>query len=361
MVDLIPLQSYGPFYFYVMLLIVLITFLWSQTSSLFSKEGWAFQRGMGVFVLVFTLLYIGFRPINGVFLDMMTYDRMFDRYAAGEAVTTENDLFFHYFTKYASQIMSADFYFFICAAIYIIPLFLVSKKWFKANWFLGFLFMVTAFSFWNFATNGIRNGMAGSIFLLGISQKKRIGQILIIFLAINFHKTMLLPAMAFAASFFINKPKLMILIWITCIPLSLAAGGVFENLIAGIGLGDDRLSYLTEDVESSRFSGTGFRWDFLLYSATAVAAGWYFIIKKKYQDPIYLQLFTTYVLTNAFWILIIRANFSNRFAYLSWFMLGFVIIYPFLKKKMVKKQQKLIGVILLIYFSFTFLLNVILK
>lgn len=361
MFDLIPLQSYGPFYFYVMLFVVVITFFWTQTSSLFSRKGRSFQRGMGVFILLFTLLYIGFRPINGVFLDMMTYNRMFERYASGEAITTDKDLFFHYFTKYASQIMSADFYFFLCAAVYIIPLFLVSKKWFKANWFLGFLFMVTAFSFWNFATNGIRNGMAGSVFLLGVSQKKRIGQILVIFLAINFHKTMLLPAMAFAASFFINKPKLMIVIWITCIPLSLAAGGVFENLIAGIGFGDDRLSYLTDEVDSGRFSSVGFRWDFLLYSATAVAAGWYFIIKKKYQDPIYLQLFTTYVLTNAFWILVIRANFSNRFAYLSWFMLGFVIIYPLLKKKMVKDQQKLIGLILLIYFSFTFLLNVILK
>jgi surface polysaccharide O-acyltransferase-like enzyme len=66
------------------------------------------------------------------------------------------------------------------------------------------------------------------------------------------------------------------------------------------------------------------------------------------------------VFANAFWILVIRANFSNRFAYLSWFMMALVIIYPLLKKEMIKNQYKVLAKVMLIYFAFTFLMNVIL-
>jgi len=344
-----------------MLLVVFVSFLGTKGINIFSKKGRSFQRGLGIFVLVFTTLYIGLRPINGVFIDMMTYSRMFQKYAVGLPITSETDIFFHIFTKFCAQIMTANMYFLLCACIYILPLYLVSTKWFNKDWFFAFLLMITAFTFWNYGTNGIRNGMAGSLFLLGVSRKKMVFQILIIFLAINFHKTMLLPALAFAFSYIVNKPKLFIIIWGLCIPLSLVSGGVFENLIANIGLGDDRLSYLTDEVDTSSFSSVGFRWDFILYSGTAIFAGWYYIIKKKYKDKLYYQLFTTYLLTNAFWILVIRANFSNRFAYLSWFMMGFIIIYPLLKKRIIPNQQRVIGLIVVAYFAFTFLMNVILK
>jgi hypothetical protein len=41
-------------------------------------------------------------------------------------------------------------------------------------------------------------------------------------------------------------------------------------------------------------------------------------------------------------------------------MIGLVIIYPLLKQKIISSQHKKIGLILLAYFAFTFLMNVIL-
>ena len=105
----------------------------------------------------------------------------------------------------------------------------------------------------------------------------------------------------------------------------------------------------------------GFRWDFLLYSASGVFAGWYFIEKKGFQDALYQRLFNTYLIANGIWILIIRANYSNRFAFLSWFLLGLVIIYPLLKSKIFSRQHVVIVRIVFIYFSFCYLMNVILK
>lgn len=358
MFDFVPLIYYADVFFYVLLLIVIITAVNAQFGFTSDRS---FESLTGWVLLTFVIFYIGLRPVSGTFIDMTTYAHIFDSFKEGRQIPDDGDFFFYLYTYWAAKIMTVEMYFLLCAMIYIIPLYIVSKTWFKKEWFFGFLFMVAAFSFWAYGTNGIRNGMAGSLFLLGISRKKLLFQLLIIIVAINMHKTMLLPALAFGVSFFVNKPQIMIIIWLICIPASLIAGGLFENFIANIGLGDDRLSYLTDEVNSSSFSSVGFRWDFLVYSGSAIFAGWYFIIKKNFQDKIYFQLFTTYVLTNAFWILVIRANFSNRFAYLSWFMIGFIVIYPLLKKRILLHQTQLIGLILVIYFAFTFLMNVILK
>src|SRR5690606_26335421 len=104
-----------------------------------------------------------------------------------------------------------------------------------------------------------------------------------------------LPSVGFLLANFYNHPKNLIVFWVLCIPISLLSGGFFENIFSTIGFDDDRLSYFTGDIGSDRFSSTGFRWDFLTYSATAIFAGWYYIIKREYTDKVYFWLFNTYV------------------------------------------------------------------
>src|SRR5690606_31378083 len=122
---------------------------------------------------------------------------------------------------------------------------------------------------------------------------------------------------------------------------------------------DERLEgYLTDIGKcDDKFSRTGFRWDFILYSASGVLAGWYFVIKKKFEDSLYIQMFNVYLVTNAFWILVIRANYSNRFAYLSWFMIALIIMYPYLKMQFFVNQQKKVAAIVLASFAFSYLMN----
>ena len=363
MFDWIPLIYYTPIYYYVMLTVVLITLLNSQVLAINDRKNKSYLQVMGIFVLLFVVFYMGLRPISGRFFgDMGTYAIYFENYQAGNPITIASDFFFHMFMQFSSKIMNVQLFFMVCALLYVMPLYMVCKKWFPTYWFYGFLMLVVSFSFWSFGTNGIRNGIAGSIFLLAISREKHIFQILWLLLAVNFHMSILLPSIAFILVQFHNKPKTYLLFWLLCIPLSLAAGGVWENLFASLGFDDDRLSYLTEgNINDDDFAYMGFRWDFLLYSTTGVFAGWYFIFKKKFEDPIYAKLFNIYLFANAFWILVIRANFSNRFAYLSWFILALVIIYPLIEKQIVTKQYKKIGWLLVAYFAFTFMLNIILS
>lgn len=361
MFDFVPIEYYTPIYYYILFVIILVTFVHTQSRPLISKSTFQVNKIIGFVTLTFVLLYLGLRPISGVFTDMTTYNNIFVRYLNGADITSNKDLFFHIFTRFLSKIVAANTYFLICACLYVIPMYIVCKKWFKSYWFYGFLFLIGAFSFWAYGTNGIRNGIASSLFLLAVSREKRIWQILWIILAVNFHKTMLLPALGFLFANIYNQPKKLIIFWALCIPLSLIGGGVFESFFGTIGFDDDRMSYLTAEITEGKFTHTGFRWDFLLYSSTGVLSGWYYIVKKKFNDKIYFWLFNTYVFANAFWILVIRANYSNRFAYLSWFMIGLIIIYPLLRKQIIPKQHKRIGIILVAYFSFTLLMNIILK
>ena len=349
-----------------MLLLVFFSFFSSNTYSI---DDVSFTRNssiIGHFILVFIIFYIGLRPISGKYFgDMGSYAFQYEDFVAGEKVDFINskDLGFDIYMKLCSEIMSVEFFFLMCAILYVVPLYLAVKKILNKYWFYPFFFLVISFSFWSYGTNGLRNGIATSLFIYAITRddKKKIITFLII--ASLFHKSIYIPLLAYIISLLYKNTKTYIIIWLLAIPLSLALGSFWEGFFANLNLFDsDRFEgYLDGDEEfQEQFSSLGFRWDFLVYSATGVLSGWYFIIKKGFNDKYYTIFFNIYLITNSFWILIIRANFSNRFAYLSWFLLGLVISYPFAKEKFFNSQHRNLGIILLAYFAFTFLMNVIL-
>ena len=100
--------------------------------------------------------------------------------------------------------------------------------------------------------------------------------------------------------------------WMACVGVSYAIGGRIQAYLAATNLmgGDDRFSgYLTGDNmvgEIVQMSMT-FRWDFLLYSAMGVAVGYYFIFRRNFKDEYYHWIYNTFLVTNAFWVLVIRA------------------------------------------------------
>lgn len=76
------------------------------------------------------------------------------------------------------------------------------------NTFLfAIIFLFTAFSFWGFATNGIRNGMATSIAMVGLTffcrhKRQLIIGYIILLVAINTHKSTMLVAGAATIALF---------------------------------------------------------------------------------------------------------------------------------------------------------------
>lgn len=355
-IDFIPLNLYTPLYFYIMGFIVLVTVFHCLVLKMDDDRNVLYIKYMGYITLVFVILYMGLRPISGVFTDMKTYYYIFVRYQQEIPLVTENDYFFRLFMWICTKTMSASGFFFICAILYIVPLFQACRKWFSQYWFYGFLMLIISMSFWAYGVNGIRNGIATSLLLYAMSCTNKKLQIGSVILSVSFHLSMLLPIIAFGISFFYKKTNTVLLFWFLCIVLSLILGSFFQNIFSLIGIDNERMSYFTDEVDQAAFSRIGFRWDFLIYSFIGIFAGWYFIFKKKFLDSVYIQLFNTYIFTNSIWILIIRANFSNRFAYLSWFMLGVIVVYPLLKESLFQHQNRIIGAIIVIYYLITLIL-----
>lgn len=169
---------------------------------------------------------------------------------------------------------------------------------------------------------------------------------------------MLIPIAAFLLSNYYRNTNRLVAFWLICIPISLVFGSSIQTLFASF-ITDDRASYLASNNNDENAYISGFRWDFIAYSASAIIIGWYSKKRLNLIDRRYDLIFGTYLISNAIWILVMNASFSNRFAYLSWFLMPLVVIYPALKQYQTILNDKMVIYITLFYFSFTLLMSLI--
>lgn len=282
--------------------------------------------------------WIGMRPISGrYFVDTVTYAESYDMMQHHTPVLSEKgEWVWRQFMYYCSQVMGVQMFFTIVSVGYFGFTLWSCKRLTPNNVLVAFLFCLGAFSCFSYSTNGIRNGLACSMVLLSLSfvtgnNKDKIIAAVIAFVAFNIHHSTGLPIlMAVVSLLFIRSFKWAYTFWIVSILISLVAGEEITSFFASLGF-DDRVSYLQSKMDENAFRHTGFRWDFLIYSMMPILLGYYIIYRRGIRNATYEFLLNTYTLSNAFWVMVIRANFSNRFAYLSWFMYPIVLVYPLLK------------------------------
>ena len=357
---------YYPVYIYSLLFLTI-----GYTVSI-SKYGTSFiQRNTNqplvlIYIFLFVLL-VGLRPISGYYFgDTSNYAQSYNLFVNGILLYNpdSSEWLFEWLMYQCSQVMNVHSFFLLIEILYVIPVLWACKKLVSNHALLMFLVCMGAFSFFTYGTNGIRNGMACSLIIAALTCvhgnlfQKIIGGVLA-FLAFNIHRSTALPIVCILTTFLVKDTRLIIGWWITSIFLSLVAGGTIEAFFTGLGFDDRLSSYATDDSADAMFSSTGFRWDFLLYSAMPILLGYYVVIKRKIWDKNYLLLLHTYILCNSFWVMMIRASYSNRFAYLSWFLYALVLIYPCLKLPIWRNQGKKTALIILGHLGFTLFMYLI--
>ena len=319
-----------------------------------------------IYIFLFVLL-MGLRPISGYYFgDTSNYAQSYNLFVNGilQYNPDSSEWLFEWLMYQCSQVMDVHGFFLLVEILYVLPVLWTCKKLVPNHAILMFLVCMGAFSFFSYGTNGIRNGMACSLIIAALAcvhgnlMQKVIGGMLA-FLAFNIHRSTALPIVCILATFFVKDTCLVLGWWIASIFLSLVAGGPIEAFFTGLGFDDRLSSYATDDSADAMFSSTGFRWDFLLYSAMPILLGYYVVIKRKIWDKNYLFLLHTYILCNSFWVMMIRASYSNRFAYLSWFLYALVLIYPCLKLPIWKDQGKKTALIILGHLGFTLFMYLI--
>lgn len=303
---------------------------------------------------VLTSMYIGCRPIvRGAFADSWGYYHSFE-YFVGKPLSLElayemaKDGLFYYIEVLCTRFTTATGWFIIMALCYYMSTLWAARRLFANNSYAAMLTFFVAFSTFSYATNGIRNGIACSFLLLAFSyivipgKTNLLKAIVIGFIATQFHASVTLPALCCLTIVFIPKIRnihLAVYVWLGAIVAYFVVGNTVSSFFQNLGF-DDRLGdYIADSERYATTAKSGFRIDFLIYSAMPVCMAWYSAVKHKTTDRTYNILACTYIYANAVWILLMNAAFSNRFAYLSWFMFPFVLIYPALKFNLWSKNQ----------------------
>ncbi len=314
-------------------------------------------------IILLVITYIGTRPI-WCYSDTGLYTTIFNLVKNGVWSTVyggQNETFWLFIEYLCIKHTTASNWLLIISIFYVTGMCWAAYRWMPKHLFFAIIFLFTAFSFWGYATNGIRHGMATSLAMLGLSfltgKKNLLVGYSFLLLSILTHNSCALIAIMATISLFFKSTKRSINIWFLSIILGLLFQSQFKSLFAET-ISDDRLTNYVMNMDASVdvFNETGFRWDFILYSSMPILLGWYTLIKKRITDVTYTFLLNTYIYTNSFWILINTTAFSNRFAYLSWFLYPILLAYPLVKFRIFNKQGISAGLIMAVSVLFTFIM-----
>ncbi len=297
------------------------------------------------------ILFIGLRPIDKTFTDMIGYANEFNRHIIYNETSEYTWQFF--FDLFSNSGLNVHVWFVFIATCYIGLIWLTCKKIFNNEAWYPFLLFISCFFFFNYGANILRAGVAASVVLVGLSYlvqhrlalKTYLVYLFFIVIAFGTHNAALLSSVCCLIGFHFKSFKYPLLLWLICCVISYSIPDDFVNLFIGLGLDTRVDSYLSTEPDESEFSHVGFRWDFLAYSAAPLLFALYVCFKHKVDD-IYPKIVSSYLFANAFWVIFIKANYSDRFAYLSWFMYSLLFSYPLVKFKL----SKLLSIIILLGF-----------
>lgn len=366
MFDFVPIYNYTHYFDLSILILVLIAVWQCSKGSILRKDVVELNATWGVVFTLILILYMGLRPVNGVFGDMVTYARGFESERFQSTPITwrfESEWLFYNMLKWFAHNSEPSIFFLVCSALYIIPLWIAMHRIFKSYYYIPLIVIFGMFTFWNYGVNGIRNGIGVSFIILAMTYVDNLPIAgLLCFIAFGFHKSVLMLVGALILAWFYKKSYTYLAIWVACIPISLIFGNTIQNFFTNLSLfmEDARYAdYISGDNLGIVELTLGFRWDFLIYSAMGTIVGYYFIFVRNFKDEYYHWIYNVFLITNAFWILIIRASYTNRIAQISWFIMPIVLIYPFMKKRFWINHEKMLGYGILIFYSFAFYYNIL--
>ena len=339
---MIPIEYYIPTYFICLGFVLIFTCLPLLKYRYLADFPMANLKVGSILLLILTVGFIGLRDPWGhwsILGDTGAYTRTFKLIDAGIRTEFNKDVGFYLYMKLCSTIMGVQGFYLLSAILYVGLPYWSLKKWLGNYAFFGLAAVVASMSFWAFGINGVRNGLASSIFIFALGQQnKKIWLYVLFVVSVSFHKSMLLPILAYHIGYYYKNTKVLLVMWLAAIPVSLLVGQQIETVLSDLFaadtvIADDRaVTYFTGEQEN-KYTEQRFRLDFVIYSAIPILIAVWYLFKQKYKDEFYTWLVNMYLVANAIWIVLIYVPYTNRVAYLSWFMMPIILIWPFIQLK----------------------------
>lgn len=324
------------------------------------EESFVSNNRLALVFTLFMVLFIGLRPVSGWFVDMGNYNVNYRVLLWGKPFhfswDTDNVIFDNVFALLGAQKIPIEYFFLLIACIYFVCMLIACRKLFPQDVLLSLLVYMGTMSTFAYGTNGIKAGAAAAIFLIAIAYwENKWVAIPVLLISIGFHHSMVVPVAAFAVAYLYRNPNFFLGGWLFC--LFLAAFQVTSFMDFFSGLADEQgAAYLDTNVKDAVLKVSGFRPDFILYSAIPIFLGFYFISKGKIESDTYNFLWCTYTISNCVFLLCTYGTFINRIAYLSWLMLPFVLIYPFLNADLGFYHNRYLRYVVFGHLGFTLLM-----
>lgn len=356
---------YHPVYLLIILVFCIIIAFQYLGSNTFEKQEEQENIFIPIVLCAFLTFWLGFRNIySAEFGDTVNYRRIYEHTPPiiNWNITDGEGLWELMLSWFKAMRYHVSYFFTFINFLYFFTALWAVKLFFPKKPLLGLIVILSSLMCYSFGVNGIRNGLACHIMLLSIAyllkDKYALGAAFS-FAAFFIHKSTIIPIMSIPmALWVIKKPQTAIYLWLGSIVLSLLIGSAAIDFFSSLNFDKRMEDYGKANAARFGFSSTGFRWDFIMYSALPILLWWYVAVKRNIQDNWYNALGVIYCLSNSVWILVIRASFSNRFAYLSWFMYPIFLIYPFLYMPVWNDQDKRIGYVVLGNVAFTIFMEI---
>ena len=315
-----------------------------------------------VLLMLICAIFIGLRPDWVGFADSRNYIRMIE-YFSGEKfvfdIDTDNILFDNLLYWVACNSLGWTIFFIIISFIYFGGIFVACRKMFPRDTLFAYLIYLAAFSTFSYATNGIKAGVAASLFLVAIAYRdKRWLSITLMAMSYGFHHSMQLLIVAYVIVSFVKNTKYYLWIWGFSLVMAILHITTFQEFFSGL-TDEQGATYLLANESQESAYLTGFRLDFILYSAAPIVVGYYLVFKRGLKTEKFNLIYNLYVLANSIWLLCMYASYTNRIAYLSWQLLPIVLIYPFLNDRLYPQQYKYANYIALAHLAFTLFMTFI--
>lgn len=367
-----PIEFIEYYYYSTAYYLVLVILTWATCIYYVGSNGQKVlhaesspSQGAAVALTIIVSFFCGLRQLARDFGDTISYSRHYETTSDYMTPDLSTEWMWQNFQLFCRDTLGFNVheFFTLVAFIYFGGMLICCMILTRKNMWMGMIFFLTAFDTFSYGVNGIRNGMACSIELVAIAllcnekPKPKVAMFLMWIALVNHRSTALPSAAALFSYYYCRDTKLVLKFWVASIVISLVGGNVVANFFAALGFDDRMSSYHQGQFREGNeeiFSHVGFRWDFLFYSSFPIALIWYLVKYRRFSDRRFTVLANTYLFCNAFWIMVIRASFSNRFAYLSWFMHPLVMFYPLFRLNIWKDQDRKTALILFAYAGFTF-------
>ena len=310
---------------------------------------------LGLFAVIFmAVCFALYPPLPG----NDKYNYFVDYIRSGTHISTwaNKDPLWAYMTQTLNAILrkaNTFVYFLVISLLYCYSYYVYAKTHYAKNVITYFvIFAFGCICFTGYGDNTIRGGIGLACILLGMSTESRIKTAVLFIFAIFIHRSTLIPITAYLVANKFNKTKLYLIIWGICLVLSAAHVDVssFFDMFTSVDKRVAEYALSSASGEAAKIYNPRFRPDFVLYSFVPIFIMYRWIKKYALDNTDSLRLFNTYLLVNSLWLLVIRIPYTDRFAYLSWFLIPMMLCDPILNEKIELNNYK--NTLFLIMFMF---------